>query len=333
MPWSRTTRRLVGTVALVPVVLVAGALAGCTPTSGGTAYVVGLGCYGQCASTFRFDAVTGRNNSITVSLVTDGGFYPRDLLLTDSRNPVTPGTGCTRVNDNTVLCSADDFGYPNDSHGFINQDIRLGDGDDTFATSVYIDTLVDAGVGNDTVNGGPANDDLHAGTGDDTVNGGAGFDELYEDSDEFDRDSFVGGADSDRVRYEGVLHAVNVSLNGVADDGRPGEGDNVKSDIEWIAGTGTADTLTGNDAGNGLWGGAGKDVLRGGAGNDGLYGREGDDGLYGGAGDDTLYGDEGVDAHDGGSGTDYCDVWWYGGGDTTVNCETFPDPVPLGAVA
>ena len=37
--WSRTTRRLVGTVALVPVVLVAGALAGCTPTPGGTASV------------------------------------------------------------------------------------------------------------------------------------------------------------------------------------------------------------------------------------------------------------------------------------------------------
>ena len=403
--WSRTTRRLVEIVALVPVVLVAGALAGCTPASGGTASVTG--------SRLQFDAVTGRNNSITVSLGAVGDWGPVSLLLTDSRNPVTPGSGCTRVNDDTVQCSTDSTG----AAAFYDQLIHLGDGNDTFASSVtvYGDTVVDAGAGddvvdggpwntvvragegNDTVNGGPEKNDIdagrgddtvnggpkrnvvdagngndivnggpsadvvHAGTGNDTVNGGSGDDVLYEDSDAFDIDSFSGGAGHDSIHYVGVLHGVNISLNDAADDGRPGEGDNVKSDIEDIRGSGNADTLIGDgdanwifgldldeldrvpqdpgglviDGGGGndyIWGSASEskgDRLWGGTGNDGIVGWAGNDALSGGPGDDGLSGGAGFDALDGGSETDSCDVGSSDSpidllGGTAVNCETGP---------
>jgi hypothetical protein len=93
----------------------------------------------------HFDAVSGRNNAITVtaSLSTQGYV----LVLTDPRNAVTPGSGCTRVNDNTVRC-----GEPGAIDG---QDIQLGDGDDTYTSSVSLigDTVVHCGTGNDTVNG------------------------------------------------------------------------------------------------------------------------------------------------------------------------------------
>ena len=333
MRWSRPLRRLVGTVGLVPVVLVAAALTGCTPTSGGTASVV------AATSTLHFDAVSGRNNRVTVSLGAQGVGGPKSLLVTDSNNLVTPGPGCVRVDDHTVRCSFD----ASSTNFFFRQLIRLGDGNDTFASSVAL--------GGETV--------VHAGAGDDTVNGGPSEDVFFEDSDASDRDSFRGGAGRDWVDYEGVMHAVSISLNDIADDGRPGEGDNVKSDIEVLLGTGNADTLTGDGDPNvilALWqssywlhdgvpdvrqltggavinGGGGGDViagtdwgvpdrLSGGTGNDALSGYSGNDVLSGGSGDDILMGGAGFDALDGGSETDYCDVEPEGG--TTINCETGP---------
>jgi len=380
--WSPTTRRLVGTMAIGPVVLVAGTLAGCTPSPGGTASVTSE----SGLPWMRFDAGSGRNNSITVSQL-GGGWGFSSLQLTDSGSPVTPGSGCTRVNDNTVQCSI-----------VYGQVIHLGDGNDTFASSAALgETLVDAGAGDDVVTGGPSRNEIDAGDGNDTVNGGAsgneidagtgndtviggaaqdvvragagndtvngggGDDVLYEDSDALDVDSFSGGTGRDVVHYIGVLHGVNISLNDIADDGRPGEGDNVKSDIEDIRGTGFADTLTGNRDANSIWsvdiselgtvetpgagivvnGGGGDDDiwgsasaasgdrLSGGTGNDTIIGWAGDDVLSGGAGDDILRGFDGVDALDGGSESDYCDVGpAYQtddvAGGTAVNCETGP---------
>ncbi len=329
--WSSTVRRFVHAVALAPVVVVAGALSACTPSSGGTASVTAQPLF----STLHFDAVNGRSNSITVALGTSSSGYPTSLLLTDSRNPVTPGSGCTRVDDNTVRCSHD----PSRSVGFLDQIIKLGDGDDSFVTTVAL--------ARDTV--------VHAGPGDDTLNGGPSRDIFFEDSDGLDRDVFAGGAGSDFVRYAGVLHAVSISLNDVADDGRPGEGDNVKIDVEGIGGTGNADTLTGDGDRNWIealdptdatvdvqqltggavidgkggddsitgtnWGNA-NDRLSGASGNDDIDGYAGNDVIDGGTGDDDLRGREGFDTLDGGSETDFCDVG--PGGGTTVNCETGP---------
>jgi Ca2+-binding RTX toxin-like protein len=344
VPGSQTMRRRIRTLGLlVPVVLVAGALTGCDLATGGTASVtqdyVG-GDFPLAINTLHFDAVSGMNNSITVSVGTQGLYgYPSSLLLSDAHHVVAAGSGCTRVTLNTVRCDQTTL-----SMGFSGQDIRLGDGNDTFASSA-------AGSGPLRV----VFATVHAGAGDDTVNGGAGDDVFYEDSDGFDHDSFSGGAGTDAIDYFGVMHAVNISLNDVADDGRAGEGDNVKSDIETIFGSGNADTLTGDDDRNVISalgfddrsvnldqltggvvidGGGGDDSiigtnwgnpddrLSGGTGNDFVEGYAGDDVISGGAGDDYLRGWAGFDALDGGTETDYCDLGPDGG--TTVNCETGP---------
>jgi Ca2+-binding RTX toxin-like protein len=329
VPRSWIIRRLIPAVGLITmVVLPAGALAGCTLIPGGTASVTSKPFF----STLRFDAASGRANALTVSVGTQGDFgYPSSLLLTDAVNGVTPGPGCTTVDNNTVRCSFD----PATSIGFSDQIIRLGDGNDSFATPAALPAVVHAGAGDDTVNGGPSND------------------VIYEDSDALDRDSFSGGAGRDWIRYIDVMQAVNVSINDVADDGRPGENDNVGSDIEHISGTGNADTLTGDgdpnvifsvhpddpnntsqmtggvviDGGGGgdvIWGSnwGSPDRLSGGTGNDEIEGYSGNDVLSGGAGNDTLRGGTGFDALDGGTESDYCDVGPDGG--TTVNCETGP---------
>ncbi len=345
------SRRFLTTVGLVPAVLMAAALAGCAPTPGGTASVTS----GSFTSGLSFDAVGGRNNSITVALGAQGAWgRPSALLLTDARNPITPGPGCTRVDDNTVRCSTDGT----TSIGFVQQVIRLGDGNDSYASSATLDgTTIHAGAGDDTVNGSATLDSttIHAGAGDDTVNGGPSSEVIYEDSDSLDRDSFSGGGGGDWVLYAGVMHAVNISLNDTADDGRPGEGDNVKSDVENIGGTGNADTLTGNGQANTFGGpnpvldvpldvdqltggavvngGGGPDViwgsnwgradrLFGGTGDDTVYGFAGGDVVSGGAGNDTLWGHAGFDALDGGNETDWCNLGPDGG--TAVNCESGP---------
>ncbi len=72
-----------------------------------------------------------------------------------------------------------------------------------------------------------------------------------------------------KVDYSGRSAAVNVSLDGIANDGETGEGDNVLGQCIDIAGGSGDDTLTGNDANNVINPGLGTDTVDGGsAGND-----------------------------------------------------------------
>ena len=61
---------------------------------------------------------------------------------------------------------------------------------------------------------------------------------------------------------------VTADLDGVADDGAAGEGDEVEADVEALTGTLRDDTLTGSTHDNALIGGLGVDRLAGGAGAD-----------------------------------------------------------------
>ena len=70
---------------------------------------------------------------------------------------------------------------------------------------------------------------------------------------------------------------MNVSLDGIANDGAAGEGDNVATTVEQVLGGSGGDTLTGNGAANTLDGRGGGDTIRGGAGNDTLIGGTGAD--------------------------------------------------------
>jgi Ca2+-binding RTX toxin-like protein len=176
--------------------------------------------------------------------------------------------------------------------------IDLGDANDTLAlagTSEKGPFLVAAGAGDDDVHiradtnaivdGGPGRDTLRADTYSELF-GGAGPD-------------VIGGTAT--ASYAALAAGVTVTLDGVANDGAPGEGDNVMTNA--VIGSDGADTMTGNDAANDLSGRGGDDVLFGGGGADTLRGDGGAGRIDAGAGDDRVEATRG-DAVKCGAGTD-----------------------------
>jgi RTX calcium-binding nonapeptide repeat (4 copies) len=124
-------------------------------------------------------------------------------------------------------------------------------------------------------------------------------------------DAIVGGPGRDDVDYSDVVIGnarrggpVTVTLNGAADDGEVGEGDNIDSSVELIEGTGLGDHFVGDDGAQELNGAGGNDVLEGGGGDDYISGSAGDDTIDGGAGNDELYGNVDSDTITGGPGRD-----------------------------
>ena len=173
--------------------------------------------------------------------------------------------------------------------------------------------LLYGGQGDDTLSGNGGNDFLSGQAGDDTLNGGSGNDTLDGGA---GADAIAGAGGTDIADYSGRSARVSLSLDGQANDGETGEGDNLASDIETLSGGAGDDTLTGNSSANTLQGGPGNDTLSGSGGNDNLQGSVGDDTLDGGdggdamdggAGDDTLRGGSGADSFTGGPGTDLAD--------------------------
>ncbi len=130
------------------------------------------------------------------------------------------------------------------------------------------DDVLRGGSGNETLRGGEGNDRLDGGTGADTVEGGEGDDTLVPtDTDGGDR--VFGGDGFDTVDYSGYRRSMQVTFDGVANDGlRPsptvdGEFDNVAADIERVVGGAGGDRLEGGSgsAGSVLDGGAGADTV------------------------------------------------------------------------
>ena len=191
-------------------------------------------------------------------------------------------------------------------------------------TPTFVLASIDGNDGDDTLLGGAQKDTFYGGAGNDTSRGGPGADVFMADD---GADVFVGGAGIDRARY-GSEVGVAVSLDDVANDGIPGEGDNVRSDVEdviaerWnydsegrpypasvpgedvFIGSAAANFLQTHDNGSRLYGLGGDDVL---AWADEQYGGDGNDRLeypdraWGGDGDDVIlhsqvaYGEAGND--------------------------------------
>ncbi len=203
-----------------------------------------------------------------------------------------------------------------------------GSGDDWLKGDLYgnrPETLL-GGPGNDKLYGGGGDDVLRAGDGDDELEGVGGNDQLYgeggndklrgDDHRSTGADVIDGGAGYDQTDGDWMVESgsyqppIGVSLDGAANDGRPGEGDNVTG-LEKIYLNAPA-TLVGGDGAeeftvfntdNGptkLVGNGGDDKLsafdyddtvEGGAGNDQLVGGYGNDTVTGGPGRDVINGD------------------------------------------
>ena len=146
-----------------------------------------------------------------------------------------------------------------------------GAGNDTL-TGGRLDDEIQGDEGNDVINGGTADDTLMGGTGNDTLNGQGGDDTLTGDA---GADVLDGGGQTDTVRYD-ILNSVTVTLDGSANDGRSGEGDNLR-DIETVITGAGNDRITGSSDDETLDGGAGADVITGGAGTDSVRGAAGND--------------------------------------------------------
>ncbi|HEX6021600.1 MAG TPA: hypothetical protein VFZ00_06355 [Solirubrobacter sp.] len=85
--------------------------------------------------------------------------------------------------------------------------------------------------------------------GDDVIGTGGGDDYIDESDANNGADTLNGGNGNDRVLYTGRASGVIVSLDGVRNDGAPGERDDVRPSVEHVNGTDSVDTLIGKGAG------------------------------------------------------------------------------------
>lgn len=263
----------------------------------------GPGDDGFCGGPGPSAASGSDNDQINGGDGTDHVFYPRNLSVNISLDG-QPNDGQAGEHDNVNTdVEAVTGGAAGDTiSGSDGPDVLDGaGGPDTLNGGGGDDTLVDSGgdAAADTMNGGDGDDSMSAGAGPDTYNGGDGEDAV--------------------VDYVNRTQPVSVTLDGVADDGVAGEGDNVNSDVEDVTGGLAGDTLTGNDLDNELDGGPGNDTIAGGGGNDGLSGGAGRDTIDGGTGRDFLDGGAGPDSlnsQDGATDRDEC-----GGGTDSVKAD------------
>lgn len=234
-----------------------------------------------------YTAAPGEANQVRVS------FVGSETLVIEEQNPavdVALGStntfpGCQEPQPNRIECPSP----------YETLRIETGDGNDT-VTNQAAGSFVLGGPGDDTLNGGGGSDYLYGEDGNDTLNGGdsgayASADQLFggPGNDQLNgqggpdllwngpgADTVSGGEGSDNVLYEDSAD-VSVTLDGAANDGAAGEGDNVAGDVELISAGGGNDVLVGSAAANELSGGGGNDQITGGAGKDQIRGGAGDD--------------------------------------------------------
>ena len=274
------------------------------------------------AGTLSYQADLGEVNNVSISSDIPGF---TTFTVTDSAGLIA-GTGCSQVDATTGTCpgpvsailvkTGDLADTVNVSYQVAPSTIFAGAGNDTvFVEGGY--NVISGQGGNDVLSGGssgghdvllggPGNDQLYGGPGGDRLDGGPGADVMDG-----------GSGPGDVALYDTRTQPVSVTIDGVANDGQAGEGDNVSA-VEDIVGGSGDDTLVGalpgkiyGEAGNDhlsfaapvqgtLLGGPGNDVLtspgtaalRGNSGNDILNSQNGyPDWNYCASGDDTVIAD------------------------------------------
>ncbi len=175
------------------------------------------------------------------------------------------------------------------------------------------DNTIDGAGGDDVLGGGSGNDVLIGGTGNDALDGGLGDDDFEgipgeglfgSNPPSQGTDTYIGGGGGDSVIYTDRGEDLALSLDGVANDGQPGEHDNIGPDVTTVLGGSGADVITGNGYANAFAGDTGDDVITGEGGDDRLFGGSGSDRLDAGAGQDYLEGDDAGDVLVGGPDVD-----------------------------
>ena len=255
------------------------AVAPCTATTSST---------GECPSagiTYVVAFGGGGNDLINLDMCGLCGTSPSGLIFGEAGDDKLDGAAATGSGPSSA------------SYG-----IRGGEGNDT----------LESGNGADTLLGEAGNDVLEASDGADTVDGGAGDDSLSAESLQDAADVYIGGDGFDSIGgnvstgndFSEPNTDIGVSLDGVANDGEPGEGDNVMPDVERVKALGRHVTLIGSDAANELIATGNSSTIRGLGGDDRLIGADGADSLEGGEGADYLEGGFGPDVLDGGGGVD-----------------------------
>ena len=255
--------------------LLAVALLGCSwaapPASAATVSVVDGGIA-------TYVAAPGEANRLTIDAVP----IPRTTTFRDAGAAIAAGAGCTARPDGSVACT--------NGSGFAPlADVDLGDGDDVVAVhGGSVHALLGAGA-----------DRASADAGSLQVEGGPGPDAM----------SAAPGSDVTVYYFDHVV-GVRVTLDGRANDGAPGEGDDVGRGVRRVDATNHDDVLDARAASGrvDLSGNAGDDRLFASPTGGGLlYGGTGGDVLHGGRARDTLYGAEGGDVLDGRGGADALD--------------------------
>lgn len=265
------------------------------------------------------DGATGEGDNIASDVTAIVGGSGNDLIDMSAGPGQTnvsggPGNDTLTAKNNLAGGAGDDTLRLN---GTGSGSLFGNDGNDRLFGGPVSDHL-SGGNGNDRLSGGSGQDTLFGGEGDDLITGEADRDLLFGEAgnDELigglgndaaiggdgndissalvaldGTDTFEGGAGTDTANYSarqfGAGRTMTVSLDSVADDGEPGEGDNNRIDVENVNGGVGANVIIGNSSANVLRGGQSADIIRS---TDGI---SGNDTVIGGFGGDLCFVDLG----------------------------------------
>jgi Ca2+-binding RTX toxin-like protein len=270
---------------------------------GGADYTKG----GGGTDTADYSRRTGNVFVFIGTVADDGENGEGDNVYADVEN-VLGGAGNDKIVGNASVNDLRGNGGNDELRGGIGGDrLSGGSGDDRLYGEDNGDGLY-GDDGNDSLDGGAGNDGLRGGNGGDFMVGGTGGDD------------FEGGPESgatgfgDSVSYYDYTVGISATLDGVRNDGAPGENDLIRSDVECIFGGFGNDTIVGDDRDNTIFAEAGNDVVYGRGGDDTLIGNNGvpdgltdDDLLDGGDGNDDIHDTQGTNTLTGGNGDDEID--------------------------
>ena len=169
--------------------------------------------------------ITGDDGPNVISVNNIGDF----IMYEDLSGPnIVAGAGCFQENPSLVNCGQGGFG--------LKATITLGGGNDTYddrlARTDWPVVDLDAGDGNDTINGSYGNDVLRGGAGNDTlrgiggddqIDGGPGDDTIHGGA---DNDTVVGGPGRDSINGDGDYSGTTLGGNDTI-QARDGEIDQV----------------------------------------------------------------------------------------------------------